>query len=223
MVPEVPIGGYSRHDAYLPVECIIASPGGGRKVVAGKTRAIGAGGLEILLSELVPQGTHVMLRIREGEPVRAYVAWAEKGGQSQPGNQVSHGVTFEQPVDPDRVLQWVYQADRQSHARAPVQFIVEYTQEGEAGHGTCLNLSRGGMFIATDRPTPPGTELSLFFTLPSLSRPFSVLARVMWMREERTRPNTTPGMGVQFLDPKPSEAALIGSVVDRLCGERPTA
>lgn len=223
MAPEIPIGGFPRHDAYLPVECIIPSPGGGRRVLAGKTRAIGAGGLEILLPEPLPNGTAVMLRIREGDPVRGYIAWAERGRASQPGNQVSHGVTFERPVDPDVVLQWVYGADRQSHARAPVQFIVEYTRESERGHGTCLNLSRGGMFIATDRPTSPGSEVSLFFTLPGVSRPFSVLARVMWKREEEARPNTTPGMGVQFLDPKPSEGALIGSVVDRLCGERPTA
>lgn len=223
MVPEMPIGGYPRHDAYLPVDCIIAFSGGGRKVVAGKTRAVGSGGLEVLLPEPLPNGTPLMIRIGEGDPVQGIVAWADRGKTSQPGDQVSHGITFNRPVDPDLVLQWVYRANRQSHARAPVQFIVEYTQEGERGHGTCLNLSRGGMFIATDRPTPPGSEVSLFFTLPGLSHSFSVLARVMWMRDEKTGQNSTPGMGIQFLDPKPSEAALIASVVDRLCGERPSA
>jgi Tfp pilus assembly protein PilZ len=79
------------------------------------------------------------------------------------------------------------------------------------------------MFITTDRPTPTGSEVSLFFTLPDLSHPFSVLARVVWARGQETGPGSTTGMGVQFLDPKPSEAALIGAVVDRTCGDRPTA
>ncbi len=223
MAYETPIGGYPRHDAYLPVECTIPCPGGARRVLVGKTRSVGAGGLEILLPESLPHGTHLIVRVREGEPVHGYVVWTNRGRPSQPENQVSHGVTFDRPVDPDLVLQWVYRANRQSHARALVQFGVEYHQEGERSQGTCLNLSRGGMFITTDRPTPTGSEVSLFFTLPGVSHPFSVLARVVWARGQETGPGSTTGMGVQFLDPKPSEAALIGAVVDRTCGDRPTA
>lgn len=223
MAHDTPLGGYPRYDAYLAVECTIPSPGGGRRVLAGKTRSVGAGGLEILLPESLSLGTPLMVRVLEADPVHGYVVWVDRSRSSQPGNPVSHGMTFDRPVDPDMVLQWVYRAERQSHARAPIQFKVEYTQEGETGHGTCLNLSRGGMFIATAHPASRGLDVSLFFTLPGMSHSFSVLGRVVWMRGEDTGPSKTTGMGVQFLDPKPSESALIGAVVDRMCGERPTA
>ncbi|MFQ5657095.1 MAG: PilZ domain-containing protein, partial [Candidatus Methylomirabilales bacterium] len=87
--------------------------------------------------------------------------------------------------------------------------------------GTCLNLGRGGMFIATDRPAEPGTEVMIHFTPPDLSNPLSLLARVEWMYGDKTAPGRITGMGVQFLNPRPSEAALIGAVVDRLRGEAP--
>lgn len=217
-----PIGGHARHDAYVPLECSDARAGGTRRVLSGKTRSVGAGGLEILLPEFLPPGTPLIIRILEGDPVHGYVAWADQGRAKEPGTPIPHGVTFQQPVDPDVVLQWLYRAERQSSARAPVEFRVEVHHEGEAGQGTCLNLSRGGMFIATDQHPSPGSEVSLFFTLPGMSHRFSILARVVWIHGKEKRLNRPLGMGVQFLDPKPAESTLIGSVVDRICENLPT-
>jgi hypothetical protein len=39
------------------------------------------------------------------------------------------------------------------------------------------------------------------------------------MRSDEVDPAATMGMGVQFLDPRPSETTLIGTLVDRVCGE----
>jgi uncharacterized protein (TIGR02266 family) len=128
-------------------------------------------------------------------------------------------VLFEQPVDPALVNQWVYHGERQAYARAPVRFPVEYGQAGVAGRGTCVNLSRGGMFVATPEPAPPGSQVALTFNLPNLSHTFSMLARVVWNHREETRRDAPAGMGVQFLDPKPAEGALIHALVDRLCSE----
>jgi uncharacterized protein (TIGR02266 family) len=126
-------------------------------------------------------------------------------------------VAFEQPVDPTRVDQWVHRGERRSHVRAQVQFDVECTHAGTAGYGKCLNLSQGGMFVATERPPGPGTEVMLSFKLPGPFDPLSVPARVSWTSSEEAEPGTIRGMGVQFLDLKPLEAAVIGSLVDRLC------
>jgi uncharacterized protein (TIGR02266 family) len=218
MVLHTEDGADPRFEAYLPIQC--TTPGGGRpKELGGKTRSVSAGGLEILLPEALPLGTPVLIQIGDGDLLRAYVVWAERGTPTSVGTMVPHGLAFQKPVDPHTVRQWVYRAERQSHTRAPVQFPVEYIQAGTAGHGTCLNLSRGGMFISTPQPAPPESQVSLTFTLPTLSHTFSVLARVVWMRKEAMEPSTTEGMGVQFLDPKPSETALIGAVVDRSCGQ----
>jgi uncharacterized protein (TIGR02266 family) len=211
-------GGDPRFEAYLPIQCTV--PGGARpRGITGKTRSVSAGGLEILLPQTLPLGTPVLVQIGEGDLLRAYVVWVERDIPTSIGTRVPHGLAFQQTVDPHMVRQWVYRAERQSHARAPVQFPVEYIQAGTAGHGTCLNLSRGGMFISTPRPAQPGSQVSITFNLPDLSHTFSVLARVVWMRREEIEPSATMGMGVHFLDPKPSETALIGTVVDRLCGE----
>ncbi len=205
-------------EAYLPIQC--TTSGAGRpKGLVGKTRSVSPEGLEILLPENLPIGTPVLIQIDEGEPLRAHVVWAERGTSTAVGTVVPHGLTFQQPVDPYIVRQWVYRAERQSHERAPVQFPVEYIQAGTGGHGTCLNLSRGGMFISTPQPAPPGSQVALTFNLPNLSHTFSVLARVVWMRKEETEPRAAEGMGVEFLDPKPSQTALIGTVVDRFSGQ----
>jgi len=211
-------GADARFEAYLPIQC--TTPGGGRpKGLVGKTRSVSAGGLEILLAEALPLGMPVLIQIGDGDLLRAHVVWAERGIPTSGGIMVPHGLAFQEPVDPHVVRQWVYRAERQSHTRAPVQFPVEYIQAGTAGHGTCLNLSRGGMFISTPQPVPLESQVSLTFTLPNLSHTFSVLARVVWMRNEAIEPSAAEGMGVQFLDPKPSETALIGAIVDRSCGQ----
>lgn len=220
MARDTTVGGYPRFEAYLPVQCTAPTPGQPRpREHAGKTRSVSAGGLEILLPEALPLRTPVLVRIGEGDPLRAYVVSVHQGTPTPVGIRVPHGVAFERPVDPVLVRQWMYRAERQSHARASVRFPVAYQQAGTAGHGTCLNLSRGGMFIATKHLVPQHSQVSLTFSLPNLSHTFSVLARVVWTRGEQTEPSATTGMGVQFLDPRPSEAALIGAVVDRQGGE----
>lgn len=224
MTPNMTLGDYPRFEAYLPVQCTAPTPGrSSPRLVAGKTRFVSAGGLEILMPETLPLRTPVMVRIAEGDPLRAYVVWADQGTPTPVGTRVAHGVAFEQPVDPALVNQWVYRSEQQAFARAPIRFPVDYAQAGTAGRGTCINLSRGGMFIATPQPAPPGSQVALTFNLPTLSHTFSMLARVVWMHSDETKPGAKGGMGVQFLDPKPSEGALIEALVDRLCSETPPA
>jgi hypothetical protein len=46
-----------------------------------------------------------------------------------------------------------------------------------------------------------------------------VPGRVAWTARDEAEPGAIPGMGVQFLDLKPLEAAVISSLVDRLYAE----
>jgi uncharacterized protein (TIGR02266 family) len=93
---------------------------------------------------------------------------------------------------------------------------VEFTPADTAAHGTCFNLSQGGMFIATEHPFPPGTEVTLRFALPTVAAPHSVRARVAWISGQDTEAGAVTGMGVQFLDLNAMDAAVIGTFVDRL-------
>ncbi len=131
--------------------------------------------------------------------------------------RIPHGVAFDQPVDKDRILQWVLNANHQAHPRVRVQIDVEFTGSGKVRHGTCLNLSRGGMFITTMDDLPlPGVATLLSFELHETSHMLMIPAQVVWVE---ISPGGITGIGVKFLALNPSEDALIGGVVDRLRGE----
>lgn len=209
-----------RFDRYLPVWCAALCPEPPyRRPLAGKTRSVGAGGLAVFLPESLPVNSEMVLQVSGGEPVRGTVVWVGKGTATVLGTRVAHGVAFEQPVEAAVVRQWVSQGRKRLHARAPVRFNVEYAQAQSIVHGTCLTLSRGGMFIMTKRPAVPGPQVTLHFTLPGLSDRLSVLAQVVWVYREGGDLIAIDGMGVQFLELEASAAAHIETIVHRLCRE----
>jgi uncharacterized protein (TIGR02266 family) len=169
-----------------------------------------------MLPETLSTGTPVLVRVWQGDPLRGLIVWVGPGIQNDLRTTFPHGVAFEETVEPALVGQWLSQVKKHRQARVPVHIGVEYTHAGIFGRGMCLNLSPGGMFIATACPAPAGAEVKLRFMLPGLSDPLSVRAHVVWTRENHPDSNGDAGMGVYFLDPKPSEAALIEVVVDHL-------
>ncbi len=212
------VRGYPRLVVWLPVQCTLPSQGA-RKVITGRANSISPGGLGLLLPETIPLRTPVVVQVCLEEPLPGLVIWRDRPRLTGLGTSIPHGVAFDFLVDPDLIRQWVHHATPQSRSRAPVQFDVEFTQAGKAGHGTCLNLSKGGMFIAINHPPRPGTEILLRFKLQESSPTLSIPAQVVLIRGEASGPSAVTGMGVKFLAVNPSKAALIGSVVDRLLGE----
>ncbi len=207
---------YLRFDRYLPVRCTaLRAEQPDPRALAGKTLNVGTGGLALLLPETLPLGIRLLVQVGQGDPLLGRVVWVSRAMPTLRGTTFPHGVAFEQPVDPALVRQWVSDAKRRVHPRVPVQFGVEYTHAGRASHGTWFNLSQGGMFIATERPPPWGTEVSLHFTPPGLTQPLSIRARVAWMCTEEGASAVT-GMGLQFVEPKQSDTAVIASIIDRL-------
>lgn len=83
--------------------------------------------------------------------------------------------------------------------------------------GTTDDLSRGGLFVATDDPLQVGTELRLSFVLPDGYR-VSARAAVAWVRVPRYRPHELPaGMGIQFEGLGPEDERAIAHYLE----ERP--
>ncbi len=161
-----------------------------------------------------------MVKVCLEEPLSGLVIWHDRPTLTDLGPRIPHGEVFDQMVDTDRIRQWVHHATPQSHSRVPVQVDVEFSQAGKAGHGTCRNLSRSGMFIATNHPVQPRTEILLRFKLQDHpSHTLSIPAQVAWMGGEEIGSSAITGMGAEFLAVDPLKAALIGSVVDRLLGE----
>ncbi|MFQ5989291.1 MAG: PilZ domain-containing protein [Candidatus Methylomirabilales bacterium] len=222
--PKSLVRRHLRFSRYLPVRCAtLISKHPYLRPLGGKTQSIGAGGLAILLRESLALGTPLLVQVSGEDPVHGNVVWVGQGNPSILGTIFPHGVAFERPVDAALVRQWMSQSKQRVQGRAPVRFDVEYTQAQAIARGTCLSLSRGGMFITTKRPAVPGPEVMLHFTLPGLPKRLSILAQVVWVCREETSPTAITGMGVRFLKPEASEAAMIGTVVDRIRAEAPTS
>ena len=84
-------------------------------------------------------------------------------------------------------------ADLRRHPRVPFDGPVEFAQKGagERIAGQCKDISLGGMYVQTPRPSPFGAELIVHVTLPSSPTPFAIPAVVRWARPGQ-------GMGLQF-------------------------
>lgn len=211
-----------RFTRYLPVQCTVLRPEEAEpRPLTGITRNVNAGGLEILLSEALPAKTLVSVRVAGSDPVPGYVVSCDKGIPTPMGTKYPHGVAFEEPVEPAIVRQWVSQSEKRAHPRIPVHFDVKYTLRRKKAHGVCLNLSKGGMFIATERPAPLETDLMFHFTLPGEANPFAVRARVTWVSREDAEPDAIAGMGVRFLELSESDALAIGTFVNQVSTETP--
>jgi len=63
-----------------------------------------------------------------------------------------------------------------------------------------MNISRGGLFIATKRVLPIKTVVDLKFTLPETNREILAEGEVVWSwpAEEKKKSNVSPGMGIKF-------------------------
>jgi len=60
------------------------------------------------------------------------------------------------------------------------------------------NISRGGLFIMTERPLKQGEQFLLKLHLPDLPEPIKLNCEVSWAREQSDIEKRPPGMGVKF-------------------------
>jgi uncharacterized protein (TIGR02266 family) len=62
------------------------------------------------------------------------------------------------------------------------------------------NVSAGGLFLITQEPFEPGTDLIIKFSLPKDNNKISAVGSVVWKRESREAKDLKPGMGVKFIE-----------------------
>lgn len=86
--------------------------------------------------------------------------------------------------------------DRRRSARAPVTVRIDYGTVDEMFSEFTRDINEGGLFIETDKPHEPGTELTMHFHLPGSGEALRTVGRVV-----RVTPSTlgSPGgMGIEF-------------------------
>jgi uncharacterized protein (TIGR02266 family) len=107
-------------------------------------------------------------------------------------------------------------AERRSpdQERVFVEVDVGLASKSNFYAGLSLDVSSGGVFVSTYQPSPPGTQVCLYFVLPS---GHSVHAEgvVRWTRE--ASPDCEPGMGVAFTTLSEADARAIAE----FCAARP--
>lgn len=107
--------------------------------------------------------------------------------------------------------------ERRREPRAPIELKVEYKRLNTFFADYTRNISRGGTFIATERPLPIGTEFVFALDLPTLSEPLRLRGRVMWQTttEEASKANPA-GMGIEFQYADDGEREQMERIVERL-------
>ena len=103
--------------------------------------------------------------------------------------------------------------------RVPVSIRVRYPQRNAFFSEYTRNISRGGMFIATDEPMQIGTRLRFALEVPG-SDALLIEGEVRWaVRPEQvaglaaSAPEVEVGMGVQFVFANEAERAALEAAV----------
>ncbi len=96
-------------------------------------------------------------------------------------------------------------AEKRSAPRAPLSVSVTYWVDGHEREGVyqveAVNVSEGGIFVATELPLGLGTEVHLEFHVPNQKDPLHALGKVVWCgttNAEQT--GVVSGKGIQFTE-----------------------
>ena len=102
--------------------------------------------------------------------------------------------------------------DQRAYPRAPIELKVDYKRLNSFFADYTKNISKGGTFIATDKPLPEGTLFHFRISVPGVVDPFTLTGEVAWVRSE----GAAPGMGIRFIYPDEAQRAALDSVVEAL-------
>ena len=91
-------------------------------------------------------------------------------------------------------------SNRRFHRRT-VRVLVDYCAADGIRCEYATTLGAGGLFVETDCPSPPDSQLELRFRVAEGLGLHQIAGRVGWVRsEERDGHARSRGMGVQFTD-----------------------
>lgn len=89
--------------------------------------------------------------------------------------------------------------------RVPVRFQVRWKNVEEFAIDFAKDISKGGLFLETDRDLLPGSPVLISIELPDTTISVSIGARVVYRRstEEAQKRGLSRGLGLQFFDMNP--------------------
>jgi two-component system, cell cycle response regulator len=124
------------------------------------------------------------------------------------------------PIDRNEFLQiarkYTEAVDRRE-ARVSCNIPVVFLHAKSPASGHAVDISEGGLFLATHETIRHDTPLKLALYLPvATPHLIEVAGRVAWVNEERNRvcSSLPAGVGVQFLDLDEQQTALVKAFLD---------
>lgn len=97
--------------------------------------------------------------------------------------------------------------------RIDLEVKVNAASDSGTYTGATINISAGGVFVATEEPISVGDQLKLELTLPDSKEAISLDSKVRWVRRRRVagRRDRPAGMGLQFVNLTTETSSVIGS------------
>jgi len=106
------------------------------------------------------------------------------------------------------------QDDQRKNERIDFEIAIDVQSDDNFFAGITMNISSGGLFIATDRPLPVGQVIRIRFTVLTLHEQVESRAVVRWVRGPDAGDRDLPtGMGVQFLDLPPHVVQAVDAFI----------
>ncbi|MFO0690769.1 MAG: TIGR02266 family protein [Myxococcota bacterium] len=105
-------------------------------------------------------------------------------------------------------------AERRRANRSALTVRIDYATVDEIFSEFTRDINEGGLFIETEKPHLPGTEVSMQFHLPGSDEVVETVGRVV--RVSRGGPGVPPGMGIEFDELKPDDRRKIDRIVRAL-------
>ena len=104
--------------------------------------------------------------------------------------------------------------DRRRARRSGVTVRIDYATVDELFSEFTRDINEGGLFIETEKPHQPGTEVSMQFHLPGSQEVLCTLGRVV--RVTHGEVGMPAGMGIEFDELTPDDRVNIDRIVRAL-------
>ena len=95
--------------------------------------------------------------------------------------------------------------------RFPFEVEVDIVSEHNFYAGLSLNMSEGGIFVATHNEYPVGTRVEIRLLFPGDEEPTNIMTEVRWVRPHNENADGSAGLGLRFVDLTPTVAEKIAS------------
>jgi uncharacterized protein (TIGR02266 family) len=103
-------------------------------------------------------------------------------------------------------------ADRRESVRVPTRLAVSFSSLGRLVESLMTNLSRRGVFVATEHPAEVGTRVELRIQIEDTGEVIEIPAEAVSCNLGPRFENEPPGMGLRFRDASPE----VEQQIDRL-------